>query len=212
MQTESHYKKHLRPPPAYLEYPSDLLANMKFRRMSLPERGLWQTMRLECWVNKMLPKNPEEIAFVLNLPLQEVQANLTSGVLGFFVENEQGLYCKELEEYRVNQLQRQIALSQGGKKGGEKTQQKNRDMQAISQGKVQGYPEGRLKPLRGDEMNGDEMQGEESSIRDYSTDEDLPIETNDEWISDFENSSTEVENQKGISRFKSTGSNVFQKR
>lgn len=107
MQTESNYKKHLRPPPAYLEYPSDLLANMKFRRMSLPERGLWQTMRLECWVNKTLPKNPEEIALVLNLPLNEVQANLTSGVLGFFVENEEGFYCKELEEYRADQLHRQ---------------------------------------------------------------------------------------------------------
>ena len=212
MQTESHYKKHLRPPPAYLEYPSDLLANMKFRRMSLPERGLWQTMRLECWVNKTLPKNPEEIALVLNLPLNEVQANLTSGVLGFFVENEEGFYCKELEEYRADQLHRQNALSRGGKKGGEKTQQKNRDMQAISQGKVQGWPEGKLKPLRGNEMSGDEMQGEESPIRNSSTGGNLPNETHDEWISDFENSSTEVENQRGVSRFKSKVSNVFQKR
>ena len=180
--------------------------------MSLPGRGLGPTMRLECLVNKTLPKNPEEIALVLNLPLNEVQANLTSGVLGFFVENEGGFYCKELEEYRADQLHRQNALSRGGKKGGEKTQQKNRDMQAISQAKVQGNPEGRLKPLRGDEMNGDEMQGEESSIRDYSTDEDLTSETHDEWISDFENSSTEVENQRGVSRLKSKVSNVFQKR
>jgi len=164
--------------------------------MSLPERGLWQTMRLECWVNKTLPKNPEEIAFVLNLPLHEVQANLTSGVLGFFVEIEGGLFCKELEEYRANHLQRQTAQSRGGKKGGEKTQQKNRDTKAISQAKVQGYPEGRLKPLRGDEMNGDEMPGEESPIRNYSAEEDSPSEAHHEWISDFENSSIEGENQK----------------
>jgi len=211
MQTEPEHEKLIRPPPAYMEYPSDLLANMKFRRMSLSERGLWQTMRLECWVNKTLPKNPEEIAFVLNLPLQEVQANLTSGVLGFFAENEEGLYCQELEEYRVNQIARKARLSSGGKKGGETTQKLNRQLRATLQAKVQGYPEGRLKPLRGEERNGDEMQGEESSIRDYLKDEDLPNETNDEWISDFENSSTEVENQRGISRFKSTGSNVFQK-
>ena len=197
MQTESQYKKHLRPPPAYLEYPSDLLANMKFRRMSLPERGLWQTMRLECWVNKTLPKNPEEIAFVLNLPLQEVQANLTSGVLGFFAENEEGLYCQELEEYRVNQIARKARLSSGGKKGGETTQKLNRRLRATLQAKVQGYPEGRLKPL-----SGDEMKGEESPIRGYSTDENLSSETNDEWIREYENSSTEVENQTGVSRFK----------
>ena len=212
MQTEPEHEKLIRPPPAYMEYPSDLLANMKFRRMSLSERGLWQTMRLECWVNKILPKNPEEIAHVLNLQFQDVEANLTSRVLGFFVENEEGLYCKELEEYRVNQIARKARLSSGGKKGGETTQKLNRQLRATLQAKVQGYPEGRLKPLSGDEMSGDEMKGEESPIRDYSTDENLPSETNDEWISDYENSSTEVENQRGVSRFKPKGSNVFQKR
>jgi hypothetical protein len=72
----------------------------------------------------------------------------------------------------------------------------------VNWGNFKGYPEGMLKPLSGDEMSGDEMKGEESPIRGYSTDENLSSETNDEWIREYENSSTEVENQTGVSRFK----------
>ena len=51
-----------RPPPAFQEYASDTLANIEFRLLSLPERGLRATMRLECWVNVYVPANPQELA------------------------------------------------------------------------------------------------------------------------------------------------------
>ena len=53
--------------PAYQGYASDWLANRKWRLMSLGERGLLDTMRKECWVNRSVPSNVEEIAKIFNL-------------------------------------------------------------------------------------------------------------------------------------------------
>ena len=64
--------------PAYQEYASDWLANRKWRLMSLGERGLLDTMRKECWVNRSVPSNIEEIAKIFNLQEDEVSKCLTS--------------------------------------------------------------------------------------------------------------------------------------
>ena len=61
-----------RPPPAFQEYASDTLANIEFRLLSLPERGLRATMRLECWVNIYVPANPQELAIILNLNISDI--------------------------------------------------------------------------------------------------------------------------------------------
>lgn len=42
-------------PPAYQEYAADMLSNRHFRMMTLQQRGLLYTLRLECWVNGSVP-------------------------------------------------------------------------------------------------------------------------------------------------------------
>ncbi len=50
--------------PAYQEYAATIMAQLSFRTMSLQDRGLLYTMRLECWVNMRLPNNHNDLAKV----------------------------------------------------------------------------------------------------------------------------------------------------
>ena len=65
-------KPILRPAPAFQEYASDLLAKREFRMMTLAERGLLMTMRLECWVNKSVPSSKSELALMFGVSEQEM--------------------------------------------------------------------------------------------------------------------------------------------
>src|SRR5690554_5645482 len=88
-----------REPPAYQEYPAPMLSKLAFRTMSMQERGLLYTLRLECWVNKKLPRDPGDLAKVLGLPPQEV-ADAIDAVMPFFMVADKFIYCPELEDYR----------------------------------------------------------------------------------------------------------------
>ena len=46
-----------RTPPAYQEYAASVIANGDYRVLSLAERGLLYTLKLECWVNHRVPKD-----------------------------------------------------------------------------------------------------------------------------------------------------------
>ena len=109
----------LRPPPAYQEYASDTLTNKQFRLLSLPERGLRDTMRMECWANGTIPCSAKELALFLNLNPADVQRNLTTGVLSYFEEHDGNLSCPELEEQRERLMAQRAAQTSGGKKGGQ---------------------------------------------------------------------------------------------
>lgn len=105
-----------REPPAFQEYAASMLSNLPFRRMSLQERGLLYTMRLECWVNKQLPSNHHDLAKVLGLPVEEVITSLAV-VMEFFEIASNFIVCPELEDYRVHLAERRFKQSQGGKRG-----------------------------------------------------------------------------------------------
>jgi len=106
--------------PAYQEYAADILAQLPFRTISLQDRGLLWTMRMECWVNKQLPNNPEVIAKALGLPLDEVVFSLPS-VMSFFNIIDDFIVCPELENYRKHLEARSKKLSKSGKKGADIT-------------------------------------------------------------------------------------------
>jgi len=143
-------KKHLRPPPAFQEYAADILTNIKFRLLSLPERGLWQTMRLECWINKSIPASPASLAMLLNLPVEDVEKSLTPAVLRMFDVSKDQLSCKELEEYRENLEAVKNAQSNGGRKGGLTTQQKRQttavSVKSITTGNLEGDTQADVQP------------------------------------------------------------------
>lgn len=115
--------------PAYQEYPATILAQINFRKMSLQDRGLFCTMRFECWVNMKLPASPEVLAKILGVPFQQVHESLPA-VMPYFKVVDDLLICPELEDYRTHLAERRIKQSEGGKLGSAKT---NRDRKCNSQ-------------------------------------------------------------------------------
>ena len=84
--------------PAYQEYAAAMLAQIPFRTMTLQERGLLFTMRLECWVNIQLPNNRIALAKVLGMPVNEVAESLPA-VMPFFEIVDGFILSPELENY-----------------------------------------------------------------------------------------------------------------
>jgi hypothetical protein len=169
--------------PAYQEYASDWLANRKWRLMSLGERGLLDTMRKECWVNRSVPSNAEEIAKIFNLQEFEVSKCLTSIVLSFFTIEGANLTCPELEAYREKLNERHNKLREGGSNGGKATQKKRVEELATLEARL----EAGAKPLSKVEVREDELKKEEvyqigSSLTTQNSKE------HHEWLADWEKS------------------------
>ncbi len=109
--------------PAYQEYAATILAQLPFRTMTLQDRGLLYTMRLECWVNVRLPNNHNDLAKVLGLPVAEVAGSLAAVML-FFEVVDGFIISTELENYRAHLADRKRKQSQGGKRGSSVTNKK----------------------------------------------------------------------------------------
>lgn len=102
--------------PAYQEYAATILAQLPFRTMSLQDRGLLYTMKLECWVNVRLPHNHNDLAKVLGLSVAEVAGSLAA-VMPFFDVVDGFIVSPELENYRAHLADRKSKQSHGGKRG-----------------------------------------------------------------------------------------------
>ena len=161
--------ERIRKPPAYQEYAADILASAQFRLMTLAERGLFDTMRRECWVNGAIPNQPAHLAKYLGFSEIEITKNLTSSVLSFFEITKDGSFrCVELDLYKEMLKNRHKALSDGGGAGGRKTQENIRSRLKA---------EARLEPLSKDEDSPDEMQREKLINSDNGI---------QEWIDDYD--------------------------
>lgn len=119
-----------RTPPAYQEYAATMLAKMAFRTMSLQDRGLFYTMRLECWENIKLPSNTSDLAKVLGISNEEVSESLDK-VMPFFTNSGEFLICPELEYYRAHLMERKTKQSQGGKRGSVITNEKRKKSEKV---------------------------------------------------------------------------------
>ncbi|MEB3315637.1 MAG: hypothetical protein VKK32_05450 [Candidatus Melainabacteria bacterium] len=73
--------------PAFQLYASDLIADRRWRSMSLNERGLKSTLDCECWVNNSVPSNIPLLAKILGFPEQEIRSSLSENVMSFFKED-----------------------------------------------------------------------------------------------------------------------------
>ena len=158
-------KTTCRPAPAYQEYASDILANRSYRAMSLAERGLWDTIKKECWVNGSVPSHKPELAKYLGLPLEKVIELMTPNLMTSFKVVDSDLICPELDGYRLQIEDRRQRQSDGGKNGGKKAQSNRRNENEASL-------EARVKPLSREETKGDEKKGRESSKENILSDED----------------------------------------
>jgi hypothetical protein len=165
--------KTSRPPPAYQEYASDMLANARYRTMSLAERGLMDTIRRECWLNGSVPKDPQTLAEYLGK--EGVIANLSNGVLSFFREWHDQLICPELDTYKTALADQKQRMSDGGRRGGRSTQQQHKVAKATL--------EGTLKPLSRDEVSGVEV----NKVVKRSLGTGITSEEMDQWNADYDN-------------------------
>lgn len=106
-----------RKPPAYQEYAATILADRDFRLMTLAERGLFFSMRLECWQNNAVPAIENDLAKYLGYELSDIQKTLTPRVKAFFNLNDSLFNCPELDDYRQHLEQQKARQSEGGKRG-----------------------------------------------------------------------------------------------
>lgn len=102
------------------------MATIEYRLLSLAERGLLYSMRLECWVNQQLPSDPEKLAKTLGFTREEILAALPS-ILYFFEDRGGLLTSPELENYRANLTERLKRQSSGGRNGAAKTNETKRN-------------------------------------------------------------------------------------
>ena len=105
-----------RKPPSFQEYAATILSSKSFRVMTLSQRGLLFTMRLECWVNHSTPSLSNELAKYLGFSHQEISEALSSEVISYFNESESSYICPELEDYRQHLKEIRDKQKAGGKK------------------------------------------------------------------------------------------------
>lgn len=117
-----------RKPPAYQEYAATILSDRNFRLMTLSERGLLYSMRLECWANINVPENPNELAKYLSYETNDINNALTERVKAFFSQKSGSFICPELEDYRKHLNDIKIRQSEGGKQGAKKTNMKHKQV------------------------------------------------------------------------------------
>jgi hypothetical protein len=111
---------HNRTAPAYQEYAANMMARFEYRTLTLAQRGLLYSMRLECWVNQFLPDSPEVLARILGFDPEEIAAELPYVMAFFEVENGR-ITSPDLEGYRQRVEGIRERQAQGGKVGAAKT-------------------------------------------------------------------------------------------
>lgn len=152
--------------PAFQFYASDVIADKRYRSMSLEERGLFLSLMCECWVNKSVPVDPEKLGQWLGFPATAIKSAMTEQVLSFFQSQQSEFISPELEKYRLELQTARQKMSKAGKEGAQIREEKKRAA-LLQQGHPQGHPQGSRVEMNRDEMNrGESLKKEDSSIDD----------------------------------------------
>lgn len=112
-----------REPPAYQEYPATIMAKVQYRTMSLEQRGLLFTLKMECWINQSLPYDESSLAKILGFPKDQIRRCLPAAMY-FFHEVSGCIRSQELDDYRAHLESRKIKQAEGGRKGAKITNEK----------------------------------------------------------------------------------------
>lgn len=169
--------------PAFQLYASDLLSKRDYRMMSLAERGLLLSMLCECWANKNLPSSPQGLSDYLGKP--EVSHVLSDRVKSFFVESGGEFISPDLEEYRVHVLDQRQRMSDGGRNGGKKRAEKQREGRSPPSSHLTQKDQATLKGRERESEHEHESESEhDSQERGNNLDE-----LNDEWVRSYDQAS-----------------------
>ena len=163
--------------PAFQEYAASMMGRMEYRLLNLSQRGLLYTLRLECWVNQSLPRDPKKLAIILGLPVDEVTTGLPY-LSKFFHFNGEILTCIELEKYREYLQEKRNRQSEGGKEGRRRFKEKLASTTNNGVKVPSIHDATNLQVLRQDKSNSGKSNTAYSkggSLKDYLDDNDLPF-------------------------------------
>ena len=104
-------------PPAFQFYATDTLAKREFRLMNLNERGCYITLLAECWVNRTVPADIDQLSKFLGIEEAELKQALSDNVLESFGVADEQISSPELDTYKQKLRERREKQSAGGKKG-----------------------------------------------------------------------------------------------
>lgn len=125
--------------PWYYMYAANLIADQRYRLMTLDERGLFLTLQNECWVNDSLPSDNDVLAQLLGQPEAALTSALTNRVTSFFSIHNGHLTSPELDRYKATHLERRWKQRLGGQKG---AAIRKRNAAGNSQSEAEGGPTG----------------------------------------------------------------------
>jgi hypothetical protein len=158
--------------PWFPMYASNIVADRRYRLMSVYERWLWISILLECWPNGSVPADPDELAKCLGYPVEDVKAGLTERVLSFFKEVKGELISPQLEEHYEKHRAIRNKQSEGGKKGVKLKRDKALKGEGQPIGKPQGQPigepEGPLNTIKSNSFKSNSIRSlkEETTFHD----------------------------------------------
>jgi hypothetical protein len=174
-----------RKPPAYQEYAASILVNRHFRLMTLEERGLLFTLRLECWENKQAPISSRDLAKYTGCDIAEIEKALTDNVKTFFVEKSGFFISPDLEDYRTHLADRKKKQSQGGKLGSRITNSnrlaKTKDITSTPSSTLQLPSQGTNESLV--QASTDKLSQTQSIKKEV-------VSINDSWVKEYEANDT----------------------
>jgi hypothetical protein len=163
--------------PAFQEYAASMMSRMEYRLLNLNQRGLLYTLRLECWVNQSLPRDPKKLAIVLGLQIDEVTTALPS-LAKFFNISGELLTCAELEKYREHVQDRRNRQSEGGKESRRRYKEKLASTGGSNGEGTFNHDASSLQVLRQDKSNTNKSNTafrKGMSIQDYLDENDCPF-------------------------------------
>lgn len=164
-----------RKPPAFQFYGSDVIAKAKYKDADLAERGLLMSMLATYWVDESMPSDIAKIARRIGATAGEIASAYGQLIREYFCVmpgRASELRCPDLDLQFNERRERARRQAEGGRKGGTKTQQMNREARAETTRApsqpsspasrlAQGQPQAPEK--RRDEVSRDEKKRESSS-------------------------------------------------
>jgi uncharacterized protein YdaU (DUF1376 family) len=144
--------------PWFPMYASNIVADRRYRLMSIHERALWISIYMECWPNGSVPADPAELAKYLGYSVEDVKAGLTERVLSFFKEVKGELISPQLEEHHEKHKERRKKQSEGGKEGANRRYNKGLKTDEQPMGQPIGQPMGSLNSIKSNSIKSNQIQ------------------------------------------------------
>jgi len=94
-----------RKPPAYQEYAASVIASAEYRMLTLAARGLLYSLKLECWENRQVPREPTALSRFLGVPEEELRSTLPQIMFYFRIQGRDGKWFIDHSKHFVQLLE-----------------------------------------------------------------------------------------------------------